>query len=464
VNRNKFGAGLTALLILFSFLYSCTKIKGTDIGSDLLPIVDNITTFDTTLEVETENFIFTDSAYPRLARNINGSSPEMLAGYISNDPQFGQTNAAIYMLLEPQYFPFPFDVKDSLYLDSVVLGMAWTGTTIGDTNLLQKFNVYQVDSTINPDSAYKTNVTFPYSTFLGTKTFAPKILDDSLYLFRQSVKNQLRIRLDDAFGNLLLSKDTFFKGFAIVPDLGGASSANALMGFNISDTNTYLRLYYRYDTAGKQDTTYRSFKYNLTTGFADNITRNYAGSEINTAVAPGADSLIYLQTSPGSYGIIRMPSLDGFKAAKGNVVIHRAEISMQQIASIGQGDDIFNSPKNLYIDFRDTVNNIQFPFLRDGFSLNTYSANLLGGTRKYVPGPGNLIVSEYKFNIPSYIQGIITRNNNNYPIYLYSPYVILYNHLFISSFLNPIANGRVKVGGGSNKQHKMVMRIIYSKI
>ncbi len=465
-------------MILLSFFYSCTKIRGTDIGSDLLPVVDNIFTFDTTLEVITENYIFSDSALPRLSKTVNGGAPELLLGYISNDPQFGKTSATMYFEMEPLFYPFPYEVKDSLYLDSVVLSIRYSGTIIGDTNLLQKINVYRLDSLPDPDSAYYTNAAIPYTQFLGTKTFAPSILNDSLFLFEQRVNNQLRIRLDDAFGNELLSKDTtgggalsndslfnsFLKGFAVVPDLGGGPSANALMGFNISDTGTYLRVYYRYDTAAKKDTTYKTFRYNLFTGFANNISRDYAGSQLAATAAPGQDSIVYLQTAPGSYSIVRIPALAGFRAAKGNVLVHRAELSMEQISSVGEGDNIFNTPGNLYIDYRDTVNNIQLPFLQDGFNLATYIPTNLGGIRKYVPGPSGQLVSEYRFNIPSHVQGIITRNNNIYPIYLYSPYIIRYNDLFISARVNSIANGRVKVGGGSNKQRKMVMRIIYSKL
>ena len=174
--------------------------------------------------------------------------------------------------------------------------------------------------------------------------------------------------------------------------------------------------------------------------------------------------MLYLQTSPGTYSIVRIPALEGFRAAKGNVVIHRAELSMQQIVSTGQGDDIFNTPSYLYIDYLDTVNKKQRPFLQDGFNLATYTPSTLGGIRKYVPGPFGQIVSEYRFNIPSWVQGIVTRNNNIYPIYLYSPYIIRYSDLFISAKVNNLANGRVKVGGGSSKERKMVMRIIYSKI
>lgn len=478
MNRNKFTAGLTAILILFSFLYSCTKIRGTDIGADLLPVVDNINTFDTTLEVITENFISPDSALPRLTKTVNGGTPEMLLGYISNDPQFGKSTGTLYFEMEPPFYPFPYDVKDSLYLDSVVLTMRWSGTIFGDTNLVQKVNVYKLDSLPKADSAYYTNASIPYTQLLGTKSFAPSILNDSLFLFRQSVNNQLRIRLDDAFGQALLNLDTaaggalgsdsafnaFLKGFAVVPDQSGGPTANALMGFNISDTGSYLRVYYRYDTAAKKDTTFKTFRYNLTTGFANNITRDYSGSQLANAVTSGVDSVLYLQTAPGSYSIVRIPALEGFRAAKGNVVIHRAELSMQQMVSAGQGDDVFITPGNLYIDYRDTVNNIQLPFLQDGFTLATYAPTLLGGIRKYVPGPSGIIVSEYRFNIPSFVQGIVTRNTNIYPIYLYAPYIIRYSSLFISARVNPLAYGRVKVGGGSNKERKMVMRIIYSKI
>jgi len=478
VNRNKFVAGLTAILILFCFLYSCTKIKGTDIGSDLLPVVDNISTFDTTLELVTENFLFGDSAIPRTAKTTAGQAPEMLLGYISNDPQFGKTTSTLFYEMAPVFYPYPYEVKDSLYLDSVVLCLRWTGTLMGDTNLIQKVNVFRLDSLPNGDSAYPITATIPYSQFLGTKSFAPNILNDSLYLFRQNVNNQLRIKLDNSFGNQLLGLDTtnkgplnndsswnsFMKGFAVVPDVAGGPTANALMGFAISDTNTYLRLYYRYDTASKKDTTFKTFRYNVFTGFANNITRDYNGSQIAAAVGAGPDSLVYMQTAPGSYSVLHIPGMEGFRTLKGNVVINRAEISMQQIYSPGQGDDIFNTPVALYIDFQDTVNKLQLPFLRDGYSLGTYNQTNLGGARKYVPGPSGQVVSQYIFNIPSWVQGLVTQNHPIYPIYLYSPYIAEYPELRLGAKVNNIANGRVKLGGGSNQQRKMVMRIIYSKI
>ena len=81
---------LKGSIFVFSvvFLANCTKIKGTDIGAELLPAVDNINTFDTTFEVITTTEITPDSLLPKLGRDANGNAGQYILGHISNDPQF----------------------------------------------------------------------------------------------------------------------------------------------------------------------------------------------------------------------------------------------------------------------------------------------------------------------------------------------------------------------------------------
>lgn len=459
-------------------VFSCTKISSTEIGSDLIPAVDNINTFDTTLELTTENVVLPDSVLPRLFFSTSTGVPEMFAGYVSNDPQFGTTQSSMYFYLAPPSFPAPYQVKDSLYLDSVVLCLRWSGVTFGDTNLLQKLNVYKLATKPNGDSAYRTDAELPYKEFLGSRSFQPSILDDSISLFRQTVARQLRIRLSDDLGREILAwdtaagqplnNDTTFRvalpGFAVVPDVAGGATANALMGFLVSDTNSYLRLYYRYDTAAKQDTTYKTYRYVNGGGFANRIIRNYSGSEYAQAIAPGQDSIVYVQNYPGTHVQIRIPSLAGFKAAKGNVVINRAELVMQQVPANGQQNNVFPPPDLLYMDYFDSSAAAQKPFYTDAFNVNTYSPSQFGGIRKYVNGPGGVPVAEYRFGISRYVQGLVTNNNYNNPIYLYSPYYIRYAQPLVFQYLNRLVAGRVKLGGGNNKQQKMYLRIIYSKI
>jgi hypothetical protein len=474
--------GCASLLFLLTVLYGCTKIKSTEIGSDLIPAVDNVFTFDTTLDVITDNYLFADSTFPRLFRGTGNAAPETVLGFVSNDPQFGKTTGSIFLELKPPSYRFYFDTaKEALFLDSVVLCIKWNSTQ-GDTNALQKIDVYELNDWMKEDSAYRTDATFSYTTLLGSKTFAPKILDDSIFPRGQNLKNQLRIRLNDSFGRKLLDQDSaagkpynndssfreFFKGFAIVPDFaGGGSSGNALMNMALSDTNTYLRIYYRFLKSGKEDTTTRSFVFNngIPGAFANNITRTYTGSQISDYLNNTAsDSLVYIQTAPGSHAVVRMPSLNGFKTAKGNVLVHRAELFLQQVSSTGESDELFAAPDLLYVDYYDSAKTRQTPLLADGFPDNTYSSFFLGGARKYVVNSSGKTVAEYRFTLNRHIQGIITRNENNYPLQLYAPFTVTYPQFFLGLSANRLARGRVKLGGGNHSAVKMKLRIIYSKI
>jgi hypothetical protein len=201
---------------------------------------------------------------------------------------------------------------------------------------------------------------------------------------------------------------------------------------------------------------------------ANVISRDYTGSQISQHLSrpAGGDSIVYIQTSPGSYALLEMPSLDGFKAAKGNVIIHKAEFSMMQLASPpAEQDGLLIAPPNLYMDYYDTDSLLQQPFLQDGFSNLTYSPSQVGGIQKYVTDPNGNLVSEYRFDLARYVQGIVTRNNKAFPVYLYSPYTVRYPTIFVSVPLNPIAYGRVKLGGGSlHAGQRMKLRIIYSKL
>jgi len=468
---------LSIVLFFFIVVYSCTKIKSTDIGTDLLPVVDNITTFDTTLEVTTENGIVSDSSLPFILSVYSGGTPTLVAGQISNDAQFGKTNASMYFQLMPSGFPYNFEVADSLYLDSVVLCMSWNGFVYGDTNQLQKFNVYKLDSTLRSDTTYRTNFTTSYSGLLGSKTFTPSILNDSVPLLNQTLINQLRIPLSKSFGEALLHPSSsltnpllsdslfraFSKGFAVIPD-AGSTTANALMGFSMGDSNSYVKLYYRYDTLLRKDTSSMVLKYAVTTGFANNITRDYKGSAMLATLNPGIDSNVYIQSGPGTNCAVKIPALSLFKAKKGNVVIHRAELSMQQIPSIGLQDDIFPAPDLLYADYLDSTSKMFYPFTNDGFLQGTYTPELLGGIKKLITGPTGSTVASYKFNLSRHVQGIITRNLPNNPIYISAPNYIKYDQLYILQQANQLAKGRVKLGGGNSKSQKMSLRIIYSKL
>ena len=474
---------LNGFLIVFSaiFLSQCTKIKGTDIGAELLPVVDNIITFDTTFEVIATTYVTPDSLAPRIGRDANGNAGQYILGHISNDPQFGKTTASIFFELLPPGFPYFFqNTSDSLYLDSAVLCLRWTNT-FGDSNALQTINVHRVSELLRVDTVYNTNKNVRYGELIGTKTFAPKELDDSIYTFRQTRINQLRIKLNNNFSRSLLAFDTsarspyyndtifrdFFKGFALVPQTNG-TSANALMSFAMSDSSTHLRLYYRYDKNGLRDTTYRDFKFNsLYPGAGVNyVQRVYNGSEASLHLGdkPRGDSLVYLQTAPGTYALLNIPGLNEFKQKKGNVIVHLAKLSMEEAETPGRRPSLFGTPEYLYLEYLDTLKNAFSPLYDDAFLDGQFEPLFFGGRRKYVNDFSNNLVSAYDMNITRYVQGIITRNNPNFKLKLYAPYAVRYEDLLITFALNNLSRGNVVLGGGSHSTKKMKFRVIYSKL
>jgi len=482
VKLKSIGAILVFSFFSFYLQTSCTKITSTEVGKDLIPAIDNIHTFDTTIEVLANNYIFADSSFPRMGGSLQ-NVPDYALGYVSNDPQFGTVTGTIFMEMKPPLFPYTFGAsKDSLSLDSVVLCLSFV-TNYGDTNTQQKVDVYALDGPIRADSSYRTDTYFEFSELLGSKTFAPKELDDSVKLFKDSLSHQLRIRLNDEFGTSLLSQDSsgayksdsafraFFKGFAIVPDqattagLGG----NALSYFALPGAKTYLKLYYKQKLAdGKTDTTFAVFTFFAQfDGHVNNISQFHTGSQLaaHTVNVPDGDSLVYIQTTPGSYSKILTPAVKAFRDLKGNVVINRAELSMQQIFTPGENDDIFAAPNYLYIDAFDTSGGfrpipLDFTFSGSGVP----SDGVFGGASKLVDDGNGHVVSKYTFVLSRYLQNIVTRNSPIYDLRLWAPFGVTYPGTLISFGLNRISYGRVKLGGGKHSTYPMKLRIIYSKI
>jgi hypothetical protein len=477
---------LLTLLLASLLLASCTKVKSTDIGVELLPAIDNITTFDTTLEIVSVNRLFGDSAIPLVGKDFQARAMEHVLGAISNDPLFGTTTASIFMEMRPPFYPYFFEnVKDSLYLDSVVLCLKWN-RTFGDTNALQKVNVFKSLNVIRTDTSYNTDVNFRYGTLLGTKDFRPRDLNDSLFPFGQRLANQFRIRLSDEFGRELLGLDSskgkpygsdsafreYFRGFAIVS--GGTSGGlqpNALMGFSPSDTVTQLALYYRAMKNGKVDTLYRRFRFDNIPigGNANRVVRDHSGSEITRHLSgggPKGDSLVYIQTAPGSYAILRIPAIQAFKASKGNVIVNLAELVMEQVpdSRFPGIDGVMSVPDRLYMDFLDTTTYVQTPFLTDAFDGGSYVPQLFGGAPSFMKDASGNTTARYRFYITRYLQNIITRNTGNFPIYLYAPYNASYTNLLIGFNANKLAQGRVRLGGGSHSTKRMRLRIVYTKL
>ena len=488
-----------SLLILTAAFYfgSCKRIhESTDLGDGLIPAVDNVNTFDTTISVLSYNDSFTIGNADKLLNDSTrvGKTALHYLGHIESDPLFGKSDAEIFMELKPPGFKYYFEnfSNDSLFIDSVVLILDYK-ETFGDTNALQTVNVYELDNT--PSNLFKTDSSyllrrnpFPnHSNFLGNKTFAPNILNDSIKAYQDTTKNQLRIKLDPNFGARLLLYDSsatsayagdsafrsMFKGFAVT-----SSAGNALMGFSLTGANTKLALYYRYhkNSPTKFDTTVRYFSFNtLTCGNANYIKRTYTG-EIANALAGGTttqDDLLYIQGTPGTFARIKIPALSTVT----NRVVHRAELIVEQIYHSTFTDPLFYKPELLFLDVLDTAlknyRYMPYDFTIDGSG----SPNLanFGAEGKATTDAGGNPIQVWKFNMTRYVQNVLAKRESVHELRLFAPYITgdiyqpsssLTGGVYFIGVNSSFARGRVRVAGGnySDPTRRLRLRIVYSKI
>lgn len=474
--KSQYKIAVTGILILFIFAIGCTKIDTTHLGQGLLPVVDNIHTFDTTFTVIAKNY---DD--PSTCDSIVGSDLHAL-GIISNDPYFGKTSANIYLELKPQSYPFTFPDHDadSLFIDSAVLVLQYS-KSFGDSTILQKALVYPLTDNFKYDSVYSTCAVFGFeNNLLGEKLYYPRDLNDSIHAYKEDASNELRIPISRSLIQNFIadtshfSSDSafsaYFKGFALVAD--PATGGQALNYFNLAGANTRLSLYLRSSKSNVKDTSRIDFPMTANSGQANSIIRERGTSEITQHLSHplSGDSLIYIQTSPGSYALLTIPGLTGLS----NRVINRAELIIDQ-ASPSFSDNIFSTPDYLYLDTKDTSASTYIPIPCD-FSSAELSNNFsyLGGASKQVPdGTGNTI-SQYTFNISRYVQSIVTKGSNNAVLRLSAPYYIVNLKAYVDrcnqaiqafSFpRNSIANGRVKLNGTNNTPTRMRLRVIYSTL
>jgi hypothetical protein len=487
---------ITGLFILFT---SCRKInETTTLGGALIPAVDNITTFDTTLSVEAYNGLFTIGGPDPLVQDstLGHYSDEQFLGLISNDPFFGKTDARLFFELKPPSYKYTFKNKpDSLFLDSVVLVLDYVDT-YGDSSVSQTVNVYQMPSELRVDTSFLTRVdpfNNLYGSLLGSRTFKPSQLKDSVKAFQDTTASQLRVKLDldpvwlnkliksdtagganDAYSNDSLFTDKF-KGFVLQ-----SMSGNAIMGFSLTGINTKLAIYYRYahgqgfadlDTA----VDYFAFKPYDTyilggSASANYIQRDYTGFPI--AAAQGGtipDPFVYVQNTPGSFATIKVPGL----ATLNNCVVHRAELIAEQVYD--SKDTIFPPPAYLFLDaYEPTLAKYMlFPYdllfdASGALNLNAFGVSPLNA----VDALGHSIKT-WHFDLSRYVQHVVNKTEKAYDFRIFSPFYVAEQYRPAASVtptaqivsLNPtLARGRVRLAGGTAGPQRMRLRIVYSKL
>ena len=492
--RNLYWVAIAILSLLFS---ACTKIESTTIGAGLIPSIDGVNTLDTIFNVVTNSYINPASDSAKVNRY-----DDHIIGVINNDPLFGKTTATTYLELAPTFYKYYFPgAVSTANVDSAVLILSYRGT-FGDTGVAaipQTWEVREVTEKIRIDTSYTTGKSFSTGSVLGTKIIDPRRLADSVkYGFEKAV-NQIRIKLSPAFANRLIKQydslpgrayvsDSLFKvnfkGFAVMPISG--SAGNALIRINLLDTNTKLALFYNikaHPDSVRRDTVVSYFRFRTSvesySGSANYIKHDYSGTQLagyfnNTN---RNDSLVFIQTNPGTFSRIKIPNLASFP----NAIIHRAELSMYQVPEASGLNQVFPVPRYLLLSGFDSSKwiktNVPNDFIISSGNIN---ATQFGGypVDRDVAVVGT--VKQYTFDLTRYVQGIVTRKDSSLTLRLSAPTndSIRYSDPYPSTAggvtyqintggSNHTSTGRVRLGGGGmslNNPLRMRLRIIYSKL
>jgi len=483
-----------AIAIIF-FVSACTKIESTTIGSGLIPPIDGVTTLDTTLEVFTNTFINPSDDTVRVYK-----SDDHVIGIINNDPLFGKTIATAFFELKPTNYPFSFPNTAELKADSAVLILSYKGV-FGDSLKSQRWQVLELNEPLRGDTIFNVSKSFSTGDVLASKELDITTFNDSVNYGFENASNQIRIKLSQSFAEKIMKQfdssgtgayanDSLFrenfKGFAVKPADG--SQGNALIRINLADTNTKLALFYNYhvkdSAATKRDTGVSYFRFSDGTstpvsGNANYIKRDYSGSQLaqnfnNTA---NNDSLVFIQTAPGTFATIKIPGLRGLP----NAIIHRAELLTLQAPDESGLHNILTPPRYLLLSIYDSVNKYKINIPND-FIVSSNASNLssFGGYLFEKSVPGYDVVKAYTFDLSRYVQGIVTRKDSSYTLRLSAPSndVLMYTNPYpsvpaptpfyvVPSAANNVGDGRARLGGGgmhNSNPLRMRVHIIYSRL
>ncbi|MFI5134749.1 MAG: DUF4270 domain-containing protein [Chitinophagales bacterium] len=433
-------------VLIAAAVISCKKT--TDIGSGLLPGSDYVGAIYTDTFSLITNTVRDDSV-------LSSSTLNNLAGFVY-DPAFGKTYASFFTQLFLPTNDVNFGDPDTLYIDSVVLTLAYNGF-YGYQNVPQTFNVYRVteDMGPKPTTGYYSNKSFAVDPSpIGRKELLVPNFADSLNILGVVYPANLRIRLSDRFGQELLDQsgttnfhtDTTFKqylkGICLAPDTLATPYAASILYFNLTSVVSGLHLYWHTPN-------HDSLTYVLPVGVNEIRTNFFKHNYANTAIpqhlqasSTDNDSVVYVQGAGGLKTRINIPALSSLQ----NVLINKAEIVMTEQIDPAKTDSIFLSPARLVCATADSMG--KDTLIPD--ALLTFPS--AGGAKISKVTLDRQTYAQYTFSVASQVQKIVEGTTVD-------------RGLYIIAYKRGETADRIKAMGNNRDDNlKMKLNLIYTPI
>lgn len=414
---------LTAFwLIVSSFLVLISACNDPlFIGSDLLKqdqvglgYTDTCTVYCTT--IRQDSFLIYDPSVKILDAFMTGSF---------KDPYFGTTKASMFLQFRLGTTKLPNFTGTKF--DSLILGLVYdTLRCYGDYKQETQLNVYRLNESMSSLVTYQSEKKFGADPMpIGSKTFVPNptakisFTDYPGSVRDTVVSNQLRIRLDDAIGNELMSSpdsifktnENFLKKFKGIKVEAGTENGG-MLAFRPLDLKSKITLYY-----SKNDTSYQ-FEFIVSSLSARTVSfeHDYTGSLAGSYVGNGnkTDSIAFLQGLQGTLVKVELPHITSLNKK----IVNKAELEIY-IKPLDNDKSEYVPVQNVLIAEKNTsgkyvsINDVLFAITdASEAGLNKY----FGGTVVEESVNGNKLL-KYKMNISGHIQKMIQGKADN-TIYL----------------------------------------------
>lgn len=390
---------MTALLLpIIVALTQCTRPEQ-DLGLNLQPEGDLLNVYQTDTVTlfaftEVEDSLQTDE----LSQSLLGNTV---------DPVTGRIMTSFYTqvrLAAPD-----IDFGSNPVCDSIVLALKYTGQALGKLTP-QYFGVYEIGDALDQSETYASNQDF---TLLGANLVdaskqpmaiaptAPVVVEG------ESVNPQLRIRLQNEFGERLLTAGDavystnadwleYFKGIYVY----SLSVDGAVFNVDLVDVESRMRLYYHNDT----DTLFYDYNINSLCARSNRFEHSFA----NEAAGITADNPLdgserfFVQGAAALKARIELPYMDDFAAERR--VINKAEL----VVPLAEASDGRTSPISQIFVLTEN---------EDG-----QAVGLPGqlSTTIEIGGSFNGQTNEYRFNITRWFQEYLNGNQAVKRLYLVS--------------------------------------------
>ncbi len=407
--KNQF---LSIIMLMLIALTGCEEKSS--IGVEVLPAGDLITVRSTTKAkilsfTHSEDSIRTDEA----SNSLLGSFTDSLFG-----------NTTIGFAAQYRLYDFPNFGRNNPQPDSINLYLYYR-IIYGDTITKQRFKVYELESSIDPDETYRQNVdlkSMASDKLLGQIDYTPRVKLDSTS--KDTFYQLINIPLDFSLAEKLFYADPlkltsndifleFFKGLYIETEKQN-SKGGTILSLETSASGSFrgsaVVLSYHNDSlksklnVKKDSVLLMPYIISTYSARVNNIQHDYSKAPFyqNLNSETVQDSLIYVQSTGGLKTRILIDELSSWKDSV-NIAINKAELIFQ-IDTVASRVHKFPPPLQMLFTVVDSLGK---EFLPKDYVFNPSFYG--GGLRKDYT---------YHFNITQHVQEIIDGNAKNLGFFL----------------------------------------------